>query len=40
MEIGGMDLSRCDINMSPADAKKSDRGCDYVPDDKVSLTVK
>lgn len=38
MEIGGMGLSRCDVNMSTAEAKKSDRGCDCVPDDKVSLT--
>ncbi len=38
MKIGGMGLSRCDVNMSTAEAKKSDRDCDCVPDDKVSLT--
>lgn len=37
-EIDGAGLSRCEANMSKAEAKESDRGCDSVIDDKLSLT--
>lgn len=40
MEIGVTGLLRCDVNVSTAEAMKSDRGCDCVPEDSVTHTMK